>query len=86
MANPRSKAQFSFDRAIRVIARERRWTIKKVAWFVGVSTSTLRQCMASEHTYITTVERYAQIFGMSVPEFYEKGLRQYAQPDTMTAR
>lgn len=68
---------FSFDRAIRVIARDRKWTIKKVAWFVGVSTSTLRQCMQSKNTYITTIERYAQIFGMSVPEFYAKGLRQW---------
>ncbi|HDG5313251.1 TPA: hypothetical protein PCI30_000830 [Klebsiella pneumoniae] len=69
--------KFSFDLAVRKIARERKWTIKKTAWFCGVSVSTLRQLMNSKHTYISTIEKYAAKFNMSTILFIEKGQRQW---------
>lgn len=68
---------FSFDLAVRKVARERKWTIKKTAWFCGVSVSTLRQLMNSKHTYISTIEKYAAKFNMSTIVFIEKGQRQW---------
>ncbi|WP_315313048.1 hypothetical protein [Pantoea vagans] len=69
--------QFSFNLAVRKVAREREWTIKKTAWFCGVSVSTLRQLMNSKHTYISTIEKYAAKFNMSTIVFIEKGQRQW---------
>ncbi|MCT6589220.1 helix-turn-helix domain-containing protein [Pantoea dispersa] len=68
---------FSFDLAVRKVARERKWTIKKTAWFCGVSVSTLRQLMNSKHTYISTIEKYAAKFNMSTIVFIEKGQQQW---------
>lgn len=69
--------QFSFNLAVRKVARERKWTIKKTAWFCGVSVSTLRQLMNSKHTYISTIEKYAAKFNMSTIVFIEKGQQQW---------
>lgn len=68
---------FSFDLAVRKVARERKWTIKKTAWFCGVSVSTLRQLMNSKHTYISTIEKYAAKFNMSTIGFIEKEQQQW---------
>lgn len=68
---------FSFDLAVRKVARERKWTIKKTAWFCGVSVSTLRQLMNSKHTYISTIEKYAAKFNMSTIGFIEKRQQQW---------
>nr|WP_310616647.1 hypothetical protein [Pantoea cypripedii] len=65
--------KFSFSLAVRKIARERKWTIKKTAWFCGVSTSTLQTLMCSKHTYISTIEKYAAKFNMSTILFIQKG-------------
>ncbi|WP_416413774.1 hypothetical protein [Pantoea sp. App145] len=65
--------KFSFNLAVREIARERKWTIKKTAWFCGVSISTLRQLMESKHTYISTIEKYAAKFNMTTIVFIQKG-------------
>lgn len=69
--------QFSFNLAVRKVAHERKWTIKKTAWFCGVSVSTLRQLMNSKHTYISTIEKYAAKFNMSTIGFIEKGQQQW---------
>ncbi|WP_313682384.1 hypothetical protein [Pantoea sp.] len=65
--------KFSFNLAVRNIARERKWTIKKTAWFCGVPISTLQQLMESKHTYISTIEKYAAKFNMTTIVFIEKG-------------
>lgn len=69
--------KFSFNLAVRKIARERKWTIKKTAWFCGVSASTLYQLMNSKHTYISTIEKYAAKFNMSTVGFIQKGQREW---------
>lgn len=65
--------KFSMNLAVRKICRRRGLDVSKFARSAGLSKSMLYQAMRKDTSSLSTLERCAERFGMTLPEFIAEG-------------